>query len=258
MKKSTFALTFSLSLIALITSCTKSTVKPQDPATTNTTTTTTDSTTTSGTTTTTDPTVVSKSSPTMNYQLKGINSTAGIALKTTAGGTIVWTAAMVNPTLIKFEAKKDGSEIEYKTTNSGTIDLMSATPSYFGNFTLSAGTYSELELKIQLNKGSNPSLKLNGNFSKTGTTIPVLVEINEFVELKTEVSNITLTDNTSFTSSTTFDLSHLTTGITEVMMTSAPLTGGVLIISSNSNVSLYNIILKNFTSEKHHHEIGHH
>jgi len=47
---------------------------------------------------------------------------------------------------------------------------------------------------------------------------------------------------------TTLDLSQLTTGITESMLSSATLTNGVLVISATSNAALYSVILSNINN----------
>lgn len=205
----------------------------------------------------TTTTTVTPTSPKVDYELRSSNPSA--ALKTTASGTITWTSGFATPTLIKFEAKQGTSEIEYKSTNTAQVDLFATTPVYFGNFTLPSGTYNEIELKISLDKsGANPALQLNGQFVSGGVTIPVTFTVNEPVELKTEQDSITVQDNNSFTSVTTFDLSTFTTGVTTAMLSGATLTGGTLVISSTSNAAIYSIIAGNLQSKHHHFEIEHH
>jgi hypothetical protein len=211
-----------------------------------------------GTTTSTGGTgTPSSKSPKLKYQLKASNTSFGVAAKGTAGSSITWTSATASPTMIKLEAKVGTSEVEYKTTNNVAIDLLASTASYFGSFSLPAGTYNEVELKITLAKGSSAAMALAGNYTSPAGTIPVRFEVNESVLLKTETHNVTLTDSASFTSVTTFDLSALMTGITESMLSGATLTGGTLVISASSNVSLYNIILSNFKNDDHHHGVNH-
>jgi hypothetical protein len=188
----------------------------------------------------------------LSYELKVVNKNAAISNKGTAGGSIQWTTAVARPTLVKFEAKQNGVEQELKSTNTNQIDLMSSVDIVFGNFTLAAGTYSEIELKIQLNKsGSAPALQMEGQFTNGTVTIPVSFEVNEFIELKAEQENVTISNNTSFTSVTTLDLSAFTSGITEAMITAGSLTGGTLVISSSSNQAIYSIILANIESMHH-------
>jgi hypothetical protein len=193
----------------------------------------------------------------MSYQVKAVNLSSG-ALKTTAGN-IQWTAGFANPRLVKFEATQGTSQIEYKSTNTAQIDLMAAAATGFGNFTIPSGTYNEIELKIQLDKnGSSPALQLSGQFSNGTVTIPVQLQVNDFVEIKTEQKNVTVTDSTLLNAITNIDLSSFTTGINETMLLAAQLTGGTLVISSGSNKNLYDIILNNFRNRRHHCEFESH
>ena len=211
-----------------------------------------------GTTTSTGGTETPTSkSPRLKYQLKASNTSFGVAAKGTAGSSITWATATASPTMIKLEAKVGTSEIEYKTTNNVSVDLLASTAGYFGSFSLPAGTYNEVELKITLAKGSSPAMALAGTYTSAAGTIPVKLEVNEAVLLKTETHNVTFTDSASFTSVTTFDLSALMKGITESMLSGATLTGSTLVISASSNVSLYNIILDNFKNDDHHHGVNH-
>jgi len=193
----------------------------------------------------------------LHYKIVTTNKSSN--LKLTGVGTIQWTAATVNPRFIKFEAKQGTSEIEYKSSNTTPIDLMTPVTTTFGNFTIPAGTYNEIELKIQLDKNSGtPALNMTGQFvTSNNVTIPVHFTVNDFVELKTEQKNVAIASNASFTAITTFDLSTFTTGITESMIISAVLTNGTLEISSGSNTNLYTIILNNFRNRHHHVEIEH-
>ncbi len=211
----------------------------------------------SSTTSTGGTGTTSAKSPKLRYQLKASNYAYGVAPKPTAAGTFIWTKATASPSVINFEAKKNGVELEYKTVNTTTVDLMSSTASYFGGFTIASGTYNEVELKIELSRTSAPSLEMTGVYNAGGTTIPVSVLINELVSLKTEQHDVTLSDSSTFTSLTVFDLSRVTSGITGSMISSASLTGGTLIISSTSNVAMYNKLIANLKSEAHHNEVEH-
>jgi len=192
----------------------------------------------------------------MRYKLVATNTS--VPLKLTANGTIQWTSGTANPRLIKFEAKQGTSEIEYKSTNTAPVNLMNSLATAFGSFSLPAATYNEIELKIQLDKsGNTPALELSGQFTNTSGVVPVHFVVNDFVELKTEQKNVTVTGNASFTALTTFDLTAFSAGITESMIMDANLTGGVLEISSTSNTNIYNTILNNLKSRNHHVEIEH-
>lgn len=202
--------------------------------------------------TTTNPTHPGGTTASMSYEMKAINPSSSIAHKGTATGIITWSSANAMPNQVKFEATQGSSEIEYKSNNSAAIDLLSTDTTGFGSFTLPAGTYSEVELKIELNaSGSTPALQLNGSYSDGTVTIPVTFSLNENLELKTESHDVTTTASSSFLAVTSIDLSAITSGITASMITGATLTGGTLIISSSSNSDLYDIIKTNL-SQRHH------
>jgi hypothetical protein len=199
------------------------------------------------------------SSAAMSYSLRITNAAAELAQKAVARSSLQWTSGLAYPGLIKFEAKQNTSEIEYKSTNSIQVDLFSPMAIHFGTFTLPTGTYNEVELKMQFDKsGAKPALQLNGLFSKsTGGTTPVTLIVDESLELKTETQNVSVDSNT-FDAITTLDLSAFTQGITESMLQAAQLSGSTLIISSASNRDIYQIILNNLRSRRHHLEVEHH
>jgi len=197
--------------------------------------------------------------PQMSYELKASNSLVNLPAKMTGTGTIDWTGGLASPTMIKFEAKKGGTEIEYKSALDTTIDLMSSIAATFGGFTIPTGTYNEIELKIDLSKnGSNPALELDGTFTSGGVTTPVTVTINDFIEIQTEQHDVTIDSTESFVAVTTLDLSSISAGITETMLNAATVTGGTIVISATSNRRLYEIIVDNLHGERHHCEFEHH
>jgi len=195
----------------------------------------------------------------MGYQLVATNTSYAMA-RTTASANILWTSAFANPDVVKFDAKQDNVQIEYRSTNNAQIDLMSPVALTFGNFTLPAGIYNEISLKIDLDRnGSIPTLQLNGQFTSGPVSLPVSVQIFESVELQTEQHNVTISNDNSFVAVTTIDLSAITSGITATMLLNATLTGGAVVISSDANHDLYKIILENLEIEHHHCEFeGHH
>lgn len=196
--------------------------------------------------------------PQMNYQLVAANPNGSVQ-KGTAVANLQWTAGFANPSMVKFEAKQGGTEIEYKSTTDQQIDLMSSVALTFGNFTIPPGTYDEIELKIELDKrGSGPALQLSGQYSDGTTTLPVLVQIDENIEIKTELEDVTITDNSSFTAVTTIDLDLFTSNLTTAQILNATLTNGTLVISSHSNKALYLAIVNSFRNKRHHCEFHHH
>jgi hypothetical protein len=188
----------------------------------------------------------------MSYQLRAVNTTGSMNQRTTANGTIQWTSGYAYPTQIKFEAKQQNSKIEYKSTNNSRIDLFSPVATSFGSFMLPAGTYKEIELKVKLdNVGNEPALFLTGNYMNNGVVIPVIFRVDDKLELKTELNDVTIDNTSSIAAITNLDLATYTNGITDEMIRNAQLTNGTLIISENSNRNLYNIIMSNLSGKRH-------
>lgn len=200
----------------------------------------------------------------MSYRLGVTNKNYTVAKpgtgnKTTALSGIAWTSGYVNPSVVKFEARKDNTSIEYTSTNKQQVDLMSSATVDFGGFVLPNGTYDEIELKIRLEKkGSTPAMQLNGQITTDITTYPIVVEVDEPLELKTEQKNVVITPDYNFTAVTTIDLADMTAGISTTLLLNADLTNGVILISSAKNHSLYKIILDNLGARRHHCEFEHH
>lgn len=192
----------------------------------------------------------------VDYQLQAINSTADISQRQQAG-TITWTTATANTTMIKFEAKKDNNEIEFKSSVAQQLNLLAPIASSLGNITLPAGTYSEVEFKVFLNKNGNaPALDLAGTVALTNSTLPVHFIVNEELIIKAEQHDVTITSGALNSSLTTIDLSLLTGGITQSMLSSAQLTNGTLEISASKNQNLYNLIIARLRNS--HHSSFHH
>jgi hypothetical protein len=195
---------------------------------------------------------------TMQFQLKAANPLVTVN-RLTAPGTILWTSGSASASEVKLEAKQNSSDIEFKSSRVQQIDLFASVLINVGNFVIPVGTYSEVEFKIELNQnGSNPSLELNGQYtSGTGVVTPVAFNLNGLFELKAEQTNVIVTGNSSIDALTTLDLSFVSNGITQVMLNSAALTSGKIIISASANINLYNIITNNLL-EFHHVDVSHH
>ena len=188
---------------------------------------------------------------TLGYRIKAINTSSNAAQRSTAG-TITWTSGFANPAVIKFEARQQNSKLEYTATPTGQIDLFAFDPVTFGNFTLGPGTYKEIELKLLFRKnGSSPALQLNGQFTGTTMTAPVVLMIEGPLEIKTEQKDVVIDNNTSYVAITDMDLASYTDDVTESMWNNADLTNGVIIISEDSNENIYNRILANIKGKKH-------
>jgi hypothetical protein len=185
----------------------------------------------------------------VDFQLQATSTTS--TLQRTSAATIQWTSGIATPSSVKFEAKKNSVETEFTSTSTQQIDLFNVTQSSFGNMTLPDGTYSEIELKVQLN-----SFQITGNYNNGTTNIPVVFSVTSPLLLKTESSNVSVSGG-AFTAVTALTLSSFTAGITQAMLNSATQTGGSILISASSNTNLYNIIIANI-NQFHHTEFNHH
>lgn len=182
---------------------------------------------------------------TTSYKYKLTTSNRSSVVARPDAGSITWASGSAYANLLKFEAKNSsGAEIEYKTPVASQIDIFSSLAQVVGTISLPAGTYSEIEFKAFLTpSGSSTALELNGTFTSGGVTTPVQFIVASNLEIKTEQHSVTVSDGSSYTALTTFDLSTLSSGITEAMLNAATKTGGKIIISATSNTNLYNIML---------------
>jgi len=179
----------------------------------------------------------------IKYQLQTTNRSSVIARTTT--GNLQWTSGFGSATEVKFEAKNNNHDVEFKSQSPQLIDLFLAVAT-LGTITLDPGTYTEVEFEVELNpSGSNAALELNGQYTSGSVTTPVKFIVNSPLELKNEKNNVVVTGNNSYKALTTINLSLLTTGVSELMLNNAVRTNGTIIISSTSNANIYNIILNN-------------
>lgn len=189
----------------------------------------------------------------LNYTIVATNPNAGGAQQKGTASAFVWTSGYAYPRSVKFEAKQENSKIEYSSTNDARIDLMASTANSFGGFTIPDGIYKEIEVKIKLDKkGSEPAMQLEGQFDNGVVNVPVTLIVDENIELKSEMKDVTITSDMDFTAATTLDLSELMDDITTQMLMGVKLTDGRLIISADMNKTLYWVILKNLRDKPHH------
>jgi hypothetical protein len=178
----------------------------------------------------------------VKFQLQTTNRSA--VVNRTTSGTLQWISGSGSATEVKFEAKMNGLEIEHKSQTAQKVDLMTSINT-LGTVTLAPGTYSEVEFKVELTPGTDAALELNGQFTSGGVSTPVVFKVNAPLELKNEINNVVVTDNSTYAAVTTIDLSLISRGITEAMLNSATRTGGTIVISSTSNAGLYNTMINN-------------
>ena len=172
----------------------------------------------------------------LDFQLKATNPSSVVARITS---TIVWDSGFVNATQIKFEAKQNGNETEFKSNVDRHVDLFAALAS-IGAINKPTGSFDEVEFKIEAAATSNePAFQLNGTIN----TIPVVFMIGNAFEIKSEQSQVTLSG--ADTALNKIDLSALTSGLSSADFANATRTNGTIIISLTSNINLFNTILNN-------------
>lgn len=180
----------------------------------------------------------------LTYKLKTGNRSA--VVNRLMAGAINWTSGSAYVAKIEFEAEKDDiNQIEYTALINRRINLF-ATITELSSINLPDGKYDEIETEIELAPApADTAFVLHGTFTNSAAqSTPVLFYINQQLELKDEAENVTINGGgQNRIAITELTLSLLTQNVTESMLNSATRTGGVIIISENSNASIYNIML---------------
>lgn len=146
---------------------------------------------------------------------------------------------------------EDSIEIEFKWNGPQLVDLLDSTIS-FGNFLLQPGLYDEIELKVEGDGDdaqSGPVFYMSGTYTNTNNEmVPVVVEVFDDIELKTEKERVELNEsNMELVSYIHLYLDELFAGIIPADLDDATVTDGVLVISDDSNSELYDKILDKLT-----------
>jgi hypothetical protein len=150
-------------------------------------------------------------------------------------------------------SSNDSSRVSFEWRGPKTIDLFNLN-SVTGGIILDPGSFNNLTIKIEAFKSdavSTPLFYLAGDFTNTSaSTKRINIVINEDFELK--IRNLdTLDLGQNFTSVIKVNLVQLMSTVTMAELENADLTNGVLVISSATNVALYNKVKKNFHESEH-------
>ena len=194
----------------------------------------------------------SLSKPTIAFQIRAINPFSAVGRLATSGITsradgnnIKWNSATASVSMIKFEAKKDGNEVEFKSAVQQTVDLLQISD-IISNLSIADGVYDQVEFKVTLNpNGNKPALEIKGQLTNGTAITNVIFLANETIEIKGEKANVTINDSTIHKAITNVDLSTITQGISLSALINAATTNGDILISSSVNQQLYDIIVKN-------------
>lgn len=170
-----------------------------------------------------------------------VKTTNRSALVGRTAGTVTWTSGFASANEIEFEAEKENLQIELKSTARQRIDLF-APISSLGTITIPPGIYDEVEFEIHMSSTpTDPALELRGTYN----AIPIVFRVNSPLEIEAEYDDVTIGQGNNFNAIISLNLSLLTLGITDANLSSAQLTSGEIVISSTSNIALYNIMLAN-------------
>ena len=163
---------------------------------------------------------------------------------------LVWKTAKASADMLKFEAEKNGAEVEFKSKVQQTVDLFNAS-SNLGNISIPAGTYDEVELRVNLSpNGAVPALAMTGTLETAAGSTPVSFTANEAIEVKGEKKNVSLNGSSLQNADIPLNFSLVVKGITSAEFDNAIRTNGVIMISASDNASLYSKIVKNLRELK--------
>jgi hypothetical protein len=187
----------------------------------------------------------------VSYQVKPSNLTASVGSAVSGSGLIVtvnsnssltWTAGKLNVTEIDFEAENNNVEIEYELKGHYNINLLDISP-VLGSITIPDGTYDEVELKLKLEKSSTDDipLTLKGSYTNSrGNVTPVEFYFNDELEIEVEAEDLLISGSTDYLGLINVKLNKFLTNVSSADLDEAVKTNGTIVISSASNVNLYN------------------
>lgn len=186
----------------------------------------------------------------VSYKVKPTNFTASVSSTVNGSGLIVivnsnssltWTSGNLNVSEIDFEAENGDQEIEYELKGQFNVDLLNISPT-LGNVKIPAGTYDEVELKLELKpSATNIPLSLKGVYTNSsGVKTPVEFHFNEEFEIEVEAENVTIGGSEDYIALINVQLNKFLLNVSSSDLDQAAKTNGSIIVSSSSNTSLYN------------------
>ena len=177
-------------------------------------------------------------------------SESGLIVTLNSNSSLTWKAGFITIEQLSFEAKKETSEIEYKLKKSPTVDLFKQTQ-LLGSINIPAGTYNEVELKLVLQKQTTGDVfAINGIYTdESGKQTPLDFHYNEDLTLHIEGENLIVNTSADYTGVLKLELNKLLTGVSASDFKSASKNAnGVIVISSASNVEVFNKMKSNLVS----------
>lgn len=141
--------------------------------------------------------------------------------------------------------RNDGRSVSITEEKITTIDLRTGTANPAFLMDIPAGTYTSVNLGIEIQDETNrPSVVAEGSYTNgTGQVVPVRFEFNsgEVFEANANTA-VTLNQNTPATAKISFDPHVWFSTITRTQLDNAVRTNGVVVISETSNAGLFSIV----------------
>ena len=191
----------------------------------------------------------------LSYKVKPVNYTASVGATASGSGLVVvantnssltWTSGNINVHEIDFEAKSKTVKIEYELKSLLNIDLFNLSP-VLGSISIPDGTYDEVELKLVMKKSTtNIPFTLKGTYTNgVGVKTPVEFYFNDEFEVEVEAEDIVVNGTKDYLGLINVQLNKLLVSVSSLDLDNAVKVNGAIVISSSSNVSLYNKIIMN-------------
>ncbi len=134
--------------------------------------------------------------------------------------------------------------------NAVNVNLFNLSP-ILGNVTIPPGTYNEVELKLELKKSTTSTipLTLKGMYTNgSAINIPVEFYFNEDFEIEVEAENLVVSGTNDYLGLINMQLNKFLTNVSSSDLDGATKTNGTIIISSTSNLNLYNKLKSNLNA----------
>ena len=183
------------------------------------------------------------------YTLASKPATGNLTTNSASLEAFTWTGGTANISKFKLNATRDGVAQEIVSNNLTNLDLFALSP-LLSKVNIKKGLYKNVTLSMVLNAATATTGKpitLNGTFTTgAGTRWPVEFDFNESVEVKVALADITVDGTKNLVTKINMHLNKFLNSITAQQIDAATRTNGTIIISSTSNVNLYNLIKANF------------
>jgi hypothetical protein len=170
-----------------------------------------------------------------------------VQVSTVSKDSLVVTSAVANSNRVKFEAKRSGTEIEYRSGEQRTIDLFSTDP-VAGIFKIPAGSYDEVEIRtliVPLN--GQPSFELKANLTLNGTVVPLTFRTSASIEIKGEKKNVVIDSTSGYSISTLMDFTRVFAGVSASDLSNAARVNGGILIDLDNNTAIYKKLIQNLS-----------